>query len=266
MSEKIFTAITFFQKKKDITLYRATDGQRRYLLKSIITKDAAVKQAFYDEYETLSTLRHPSIPSYYWLEEDYLLPGKQTGALTLCMEDCSRPAPEAPLSMKALCHILAKTGNVLSYLLAHGVLYTDLNPSNLIIYRKAEQPTPSFSHADGLLLSSHPEHNDLINIRETHTKADLSVTLVDYTYCYYFLRNPHPLYPLRFSYDVSPKLKGQQFLIQALTYLLYDLLEANHIEELSSPVYQLLETGRNPSDELSLDDFTAMLRHCGYPD
>ena len=236
MSEKIFTAITFFQKKKDITLYRATDGQRRYLLKSIITKDAAVKQAFYDEYETLSTLRHPSIPSYYWLEEDYLLPDKQTGALTLCMEDCSRPAPEAPLSMKALCHILAKTGNVLSYLLAHGVLYTDLNPSNLIIYR------------------------------ETHTEADLSVTLVDYTYCYYCLRNPHALYPLRFSYDVSPKLKGQQFLIQALTYLLYDLLEANHIEELSSPVYQLLETGRNPSEELSLDDYTAMLRHCGDSD
>ena len=62
---------------------------------------------------------------------------------------------------------------------------------------------------------------------------------------------------------IVPNIKGQQFLIQALTFLLYDLVEENHIEQLPSPVYQLLETGRNPSEELSLHDFQEMLRHCG---
>lgn len=225
-----FTSITFFQKKKDITLYRAADEAHRYILKSIITKDAAVRQAFCDECETLSALRHPSIPVYYWLREDYRLPGQEEGALTLCMEDCSRPAPEKPLSIQELCRILYQTARVLAYLLEHGVLYTDLNPSNLIISRCRE---------------------------------DYAVTLVDYTYCYYFLRNPYPMYQLRFSYDVSPNLKGQQFLIQELTYLLYDLMEENHIEALPSLVYQLLETGRHPSEELSLYDFQEMLRRCG---
>lgn len=225
-----FTSIEFFQKKKDITLYRAADETQRYILKSIITKDTSVRQAFYDEYETLSALRHPSIPVYYWLREDYQVPGQKSGTLTLCMEDCSQPAPVFLFSIGELCRILYKTTDILSYLLENGVLYTDLNPSNLII-----------SEAHG----------------------DYAVTLVDYTYCYYFLRNPYPAYPLRFSYNISPQLKGQQFLIQALTFLLYDLVEENHIEQLPSPVYQLLETGRNPSEELSLHDFQEMLRHCG---
>ena len=82
-----FTSIEFFQKKKDITLYRAADETQRYILKSIITKDTSVRQAFYDEYETLSALRHPSIPVYYWLREDYQVPGQKSGTLTLCMED-----------------------------------------------------------------------------------------------------------------------------------------------------------------------------------
>ena len=224
------TSITFFQKKKDITLYQAADEAHRYILKSIITKDAAVRQAFYDEYETLSSLRHPSIPIYYWLRDDFRLPGQEAGALTLCMEDCSRPVPDTPFSMEGLCRILQKTADVLAYLLEHGVLYTDLNSSNLIISRYHE---------------------------------DYAVTLVDYTYCYYFLRNPYPMYQLRFSYDVSPDLKGQQFLIQELTYLLYDLIEENHIEALPSAVCQLLETGRNPSGELSLYDFQEMLKRCG---
>ena len=91
MDSTQFTSIAFFQKKKDITLYRAADEAHHYILKSIITKDAAVRQAFCDEFETLSHLRHPSIPVYYWLKENVMLPGQETGALTLCMEDCSCP-------------------------------------------------------------------------------------------------------------------------------------------------------------------------------
>lgn len=224
-----FTSIQFLQKKKDITLYRAADTSRQYILKSIITKDTAVRQAFYDEYETLSALRHPSIPVYYWLKEDYFLPGAETGALTLCMEDCSRPAPSTLFSVDELCQILLKTTDILSYLLDNGVLYTDLNPSNLII---------------------------------SQCQEGYAVTLIDFTYCYYFLRNPSPAYSLRFSYNISPQKKGRQFLIQALTFLFYDLIEANRIETLPSSIYQLLETGRNPSEELSLEDYSAMLRRC----
>ena len=231
MVSTYFTSIEFFQKKKDITLYRAADDAHHYILKSIITKDAAVRQAFCDEYETLSALRHPSIPVYYWLRDDCRLPGQKAESLTLCMEDCSRPLPDTPFSMGELCRILQKTADVLAYLLEHGVLYTDLNSSNLIISRYHE---------------------------------DYTITLVDYTYCYYFLRNPYPMYQLRFSYDVSPNLKGQQFLIQELTYLLYDLIEENHIETLPSLVYQLLETGRNPSEELSLEDYIRMLHQCSH--
>ena len=57
-------------------------------------------------------------------------------------------------------------------------------------------------------------------------------------------------------------MKGQQFLIQALTFLFYDLIETNQIQTLPSAVCQLLETGRNPSDDLSLTDYIRMLRRC----
>ena len=229
MDSTQFTSIAFFQKKKDITLYRAADEAHHYILKSIITKDAAVRQAFYDEYETLSSLRHPSVPVYYGICEDFLLPDQSGQALTLCMEDCSRPLPCAPLTIRDLCHIAWKVSDTLMFLLEHGVLYTDLNPSNLII---------------------------------SGEKGSFNVTLVDYTFCYFFLKQPRPPYPLRFSYNLSPDLRGQQFLIQALTYLLYDLMERYDIMELPSSVCQLLETGRVPSESLSLEDFSAMLRHC----
>lgn len=225
-----FTTIQFFQKKRDITLYHACDPSHRYIIKSIITKDISVKQAFSDEYQTLSSLHHPSIPIYYGISEHFRGPGQTTDALALCMEDCSCPAPTNAYSLSALCEILKQTADILTFLLKHGILYTDLNPSNLIISQKES--------------------------------GAYHVTLIDYTYCYYFLRNPYPSYIPRFSYDLSPQLKGQQFLIQALTYLFYDLIEQNHITELTSPIYQLLETGRNPSSTLSLQDFSQMIQHC----
>ena len=66
-----FTSLVFYQKKKNILLYRAADETRKYVLKSIITKDAAVRQAFYDEYESLCCLNSPSLPVYYGISEDF---------------------------------------------------------------------------------------------------------------------------------------------------------------------------------------------------
>lgn len=224
-----FSSFQFYQKKRDIILYKANDDTHRYVLKGIITKDSSVKQAFYDEYHTLKMLSHPSIPVYYGLEEHFHFPGHAPEYLTLCMEDCSLPEDRMlrRYSLPELGEILYQVTNVLSYLLDNGVLYTDLNPSNLIVSRQ-----------------------------NNHVK----LTLVDYTFCYYFLKNPNPLYSLRFSYDLSPHLKGRQILMQEIVYLAYELLETQAFKELPSRIFRVLETGKNPPEELSLEEFSIMLK------
>ena len=98
------------------------------------------------------------------------------------------------------------------------------------------------------------------------------VTLLDFTYCYYFLNNPNPSYTLRFSYNLSPDLKGQQMLIQELTFFLHALLEqkeqatenqTNSLQKsLPFSVYMLLETGNHPPETLSLREFLLMIKQC----
>lgn len=224
-----FLSLQFYQKKKDIVLYKASDVSHRYILKAIIPKDSSVKQAFYDEYHTLHSLHHPSIPVYYGLAEHFHFPDFPGEYLALCMEDCSLPKNQLinHCTIKNLGQILNQVTEVLSYLLDKGVLYTDLNPSNLILSRQEKK---------------------------------IHLTMVDYTYCYYFLRNPKPDYSLRFSYNLSPKLKGQQLLIQEITYLACALMEDHRITGLSSNIYRLLETGKNPPEGLSLQDFSLMIQ------
>lgn len=224
-----FTSITFYQKKKDILLYKACDGFRNYFLKCTDNTDFVIGQAFRDEFHALHTLSHPGIPAYYRLMEQLTLPGQKGSFLALCMEDCTSPSSGSIYSLssiKEIMIILHKTAKILSYLLENGILYTDLNPSNLLIRQKDNS---------------------------------WGVTLVDYTYCYYFLRNPHPDYDLRFSYDLSPRLRGQQILIQELSLLLQELLYENSINHIPSSVYRLLETGKNPSEAITLKDFSAMI-------
>lgn len=226
-----FSSMQFYQKKRDIVLYKACDDRHRYILKGIIPKDLSAKQAFCDEYHTLKTLKHPSIPVYYGLEEQFRFPGLSGDFLTLCMEDCSvHPEQEfKQYELQELGEILCKITDVLSYLLDHGILYTDLNPSNLIISRQ---------------------------------QNNLQLTLVDFTYCYYFLRNPNPSYSLRFSYDLSPHLKGRQMLVQEITYLACALMESQavSVSSLSSRILRLLETGKNPPEGLSLEEFSIMIK------
>ena len=224
-----FLSLQFYQKKKDIVLYKACDDSHNYILKGIIPKDSSVKQAFYDEYHTLKTLHHPSIPVYFGLEDQFLFPDSLQGYLTLCMEDCSLPEDQLlqQCTIGELGEILCQLTEILSYLLDHGILYTDLNPSNLILSRK-------------------DQHIDL--------------KLLDYTYCYNFLRNPNPAYSLRLSYDLSPRLKGRQILIQEITYLACELMESHLMDEPSSRIFGLLETGKNPPENLSLEEFSVMIQ------
>lgn len=98
-----------------------------------------------------------------------------------CCDGCLLPKLVPFLALEDLLYLLLSTGKVLSYLLEKGILYTDLHPSNVLIRT----------------LDGH-----------------LAITLLDFTYCYYFLNNPNPPYELRFSYNLSPDLKGQQMLIQ----------------------------------------------------
>jgi serine/threonine protein kinase len=223
-----FPSLQFLQKKKDTLLYKASDDSKSYILKCAEGANPLVRQAFFDEYTNLHRLSHPSIPVYYALMDDYPLPGQPGHYQVLCMEDRSLPPTRdsAPYSIKELMEILYQTGDTLSYLLKNGILYTDLNPSNLIIDQSKER---------------------------------LQVTLVDYTYCYYYLTNPHPEYPLRFSYDLSSELRGQQLLIQELALLLQELLEQNQPSQIPSSVYRLLQTGKTPPEGLCLEDFSAMI-------
>lgn len=224
-----FIDFEFYQKKKDILLYRAKDPARKYILKSIISKDVAVKQAFYDEYESLSCLLSPSLPVYYGIKEHFRYPDREGDYLTLCMEDCSskQPLSNGNYSLKELLLILYRTGETLLYLLQNGILYTDLNSSNVLVERED----------DGL-----------------------EITLLDFTYCYYFIKNPHPAYPLRFSYNLTPSLKGHQLLIQELALLFQEMIMEKEETILSSSSYLLLETGLHPSENLLLPDYLLLIK------
>ena len=223
-----FTSLTFYQKKKDILLYRAQDQARRYVLKSIITKDAAVRQAFYDEYESLCSLKSPSLPVYYGISEDFTYPDREGSYLTLCMEDCSggTPLDQYACSREELLKVLIRTGRVLLYLLDHGILYTDLNPSNIFVSGTKESP---------------------------------EIILLDFTFCYYFRRNPYPEYPLRFSYHLDPSLKGHQLLIQELALLMQEFMTEEEDSARSSSYNFLLQTGLHPSGRLYLADYLALM-------
>ncbi len=225
------TSFAFYQKKKNILLYRArdrSDRTRGYVLKSIITKDEAVRQAFYDEYESLHGLSSPHLPAYYALWEDFRYPDRDGVYLTLCMEDCSDRKPLSGMTPghRDLLRIILRTGEILLYLMDRGILYTDLNPSNVLV---------------------------------TGEGKDLEVTLLDFTFCYYYARNPYPSYPLRFSYSLDPSLRGHQLLIQELALLLQEMMEQEEDSYRSSSLYFLLETGLHPSKSLYLKDYLALI-------
>lgn len=224
-----FSSLQFYQKKKDFLLYKACDTSRHYILKCTDSSELAVQQALHDEYEALSALSHPCIPAYYGFLKNLVLPDRPGHFSALCMEDrlFSSSVPFSSLSLTEMIHILLQTAETLSFLLQKGILYTDLNLSNLLVHRKEEK---------------------------------VYLSLVDYTYCYYFLANPHPLYPLRFSYDLSLQLDGQQLLIQELSLLLQEMLDSQPALPVSSDVYRLLETGKNPPSGLLLSDFSVMIR------
>lgn len=227
-----FHTLQLYQKKKDILLYQASDGVHSYMLKCTFSKDPAIREAFQDEYRGLSSLYHPSLPAYFGLSDSFILPGESSPCLALCMEDCrgANLLSIHSLSLSDIMKILSISTELLLYLLKHGILYTDLNPANLLLQKEGN---------------------------------NLQLTLIDFTFCYYFLQNPHPAYSLRFSYNLSPELRGQQLLIQELAFLLEELLEQQRpffSDPIPSSVYRLMETGMHPTESLTLSDFLFMIQ------
>ena len=197
-------------------------------IKCILSMDPALHRAFSDEYQVMHSLSHPGIPAYYGMIEDFPLPDREGHALALCMEDCLK-MPQldlAGLSWPDLIETLSQICGILSYLLENGVLYTDLNPTNILL----------------------------------HYDKGIEVSLVDYSFCYFFLENPYPEYSLRFSYNLSPKLKGQQLLIQEMSFLLQELIDQRTNSQVPSSLYRLLEAGKNPPDYLSLSEYSSMIK------
>lgn len=88
MFPKSFSDFTFYQKKKDILIYKAADSNHQYILKCSENTTPALKQALLDEYEGLSPLSHPSLPKYYGFCENFSLPESNTPVFALCMECC----------------------------------------------------------------------------------------------------------------------------------------------------------------------------------
>lgn len=240
MFPESFSDFTFYQRKKDIVIYKAADARHQYILKCSENTGSVIRQAFLDEYNGFSPLSHPSLPHYYGFSDSFSLPGIPKTTLALCMEYCDGillPGLAGKLTLNQILSIVLSTGEILAYLLDNGILYTDLHPSNILVRNE---------------------------------NTDLQITLLDFTFCYYFLNNPNPPYSLRFSYNLSPNLKGQQLLIQELTFFFHALLELKEesSEEKSSKtvlpfsVYMLLETGNHPAETLSLQEFLIMLKEC----
>ena len=72
MFPKSFSDFTFYQKKKDILIYKAADSNHQYILKCSENTTPALKQALLDEYEGLSPLSHPS-PKVLWVLREFLI-------------------------------------------------------------------------------------------------------------------------------------------------------------------------------------------------
>lgn len=73
MFPKSFSDFTFYQKKKDILIYKAADSNHQYILKCSENTTPALKQALLDEYEGLSPLVPSISPKVLWVLREFLI-------------------------------------------------------------------------------------------------------------------------------------------------------------------------------------------------
>lgn len=202
-------------------LYLATDGTDSFVVKVPRESSDAILEAYEDEYETLKDLSHPVCPHYYAMLPELQIGPDSHPVPALLMEyiDGIPLSSIKYLTTKQLKKYILDLGDFLLLLLSKGVLYTDLHPGNLLI-------------------------------------KDDQIKLLDFTCAYYFVRNPYPSYVPKISYHLNQHLKGQQLLVQALTFLLTHLPEQFSIQGIPD---SLIQMGENPHSGLSFSDFLTNL-------
>ena len=217
MNQCHFTVESVLASPKQSILYLVSNGFSRYVLKTPRSSSLSIKEAYQDEFETLKNLSHPVLPRYYAFYEEVRLPGNETPVPALLMEYVDgRPLSSVEyLTTKELKKYILDLGEGLMTLLTNGVLYTDLHPGNLIL-------------------------------------SNGQIKLIDFTQAYYFLKNPYPSYTPKISYQLDQNLKGQQLLIQALTFLLMNLPEHCSIQGIPKP---LLKYGIQPQGTLTFSEY-----------
>lgn len=240
MSWPQLISLSLYQKKKDSVLLKAGGEDRHYMLKCIPSRAGSMCRALHDEALFFENFRHPCVPVYYGIRDDFIIPSSLLPAdgspiyTAVCMEYRSGISLKSFADRSIIPDLVAivhKTGQTLFALLKAGIVYTDLNPNNILV---------------------------------TQTSSTFDISLLDFTCCYYYKIDPDPVYPLRFSYRLNPSLKGQQLLIQELSFLLLDLTasytEKEAGQRLPSSLYALLISGCSPSESLTLPDFLESLQ------
>ena len=232
MKEKAdLSSAALIQKKKDCFLLR-WQGSKDCLIKTVSPSRKDLVHALQDEYAVMKGIRNQCIPVYYdfYNQEDHFCWGEADSWPAIIMEfidglPLTRFLPD--MDPAGFLSVLLSVGHTLLDLLRAGVLYTDLNPGNILI-RQGQAPC-----------------------------------LVDYTGAYFYRHNPRPDYKLRFSYRLSSDLTGPRLLIQELALMLRSYLmdyeEKKEGSSVPSPIYALLETGLHPSTGLALEDYLSML-------
>ncbi len=223
------TSCSLTERKKDTLLIRGFADGEACFIKAVSPLRRDLVRAVRDEYQVMSQIRDSRLPRYLDYSDHFCM-GSEGPFNAICMEyvdgiPLSRLLKETELSV--FLSILARLGHLLGDLLSLGVLYTDLNPGNILI--RKEGP----------------------------------LCLVDFTGAYFYRLNPNPDYSLRFSYQLNPNLAGDQLLVQELALMmnqyLIDYEEKKEGITVPSSVYSLLETGLHPSPGLSLHDYLEIL-------
>lgn len=221
MAQNSFTIQSLLGTSRQNVLYKVTDGSHFYVLKAAKKWTPSNAEAYEDEFETLKTISHPVIPTYYAFYPDFFLPEQTEKHPAILMEYVTGTPLSSiqHLTTKQLKKYILDLGEGLLLLLLQGVLYTDLHPGNLIL-------------------------------------EEDQIRLIDYTQAYYFKRNPYPSYTPKISYQVDPNCKGQELLIQALFYLIQDLCAHFLLSPLPPSIQR---SGMHPGNGSLFSDFLKQL-------
>ncbi len=224
MFPKNFDQISYLHTSNRSHLFLVSERKSKYVIKIAKETTPASLEAYQDEYETFSKISHPSIPMYFGYEPNFLLDGLPNGQ-ALCIEYLTgTPMSSIPyFNISDLKKYILDLGNLLSYLLNFGVLYTDLHENNILI-------------------------------------EEDSIKLLDFTYAYYFLKNPSPSYTPNICYGLDLSLNGQQILIQSLSLLIKRLVD-NKNTTLTPSLGAVLQTGLHPHSSLFFYDFLEMIEN-----